>query len=203
MKRITNADKAEIIRKRKNPSAPKGPVMSSQQPPSNLREGQKVSLIIGEETEIGYKAIITNRDEGILYKNEVFQPLKKGQRLEGFIRKIREDKKIDLSLYKPGYKKVDALSDRIIERLQSQGGFIPVTDKSAPEKIAELFGVSKKAYKMIIGRLYKNRLIDIEEDGIRLINKAQGTKRKAQGKIEDLFNFMDPAIKSQDDNESK
>jgi predicted RNA-binding protein (virulence factor B family) len=186
MKRVTSADKVEIIRKSNRivPAA-KGPHMPSDQSSGDLLEGQKVTLLIGEETEIGFKAVINNSSEGILYKNEVFQPLEKGQKVEGFIKKIREDNRIDLSLYKPGYKKVDALSERIIERLKEGGGFIPVTDKSPPDVISELFGVSKKTYKMIIGRLYKNRVIAIEEDGIRLIkkdtwHKEQGARRRVK-----------------------
>jgi len=173
MKRITNADKVEIIRERKRRIVTEGHCKPLQNAPEDLREGQKVVLLIGEETEIGYKAIINNCEEGILYKNEVFQPLVKGQKLEGFIKKIREDKRIDLSLYKPGYRKVDELSERIIQRLKEAGGFIPVTDKSPPDVISEMFGVSKKTYKMIIGGLYKKKMIAIENDGIRLI-KAQG-----------------------------
>lgn len=172
MKRSANSDKAEIIIKRSKRAASKKPVSHHYQGVEDIHEGQKVSLIIGEETGIGFKAVINNSIEGILYKSEVFQPLKKGQKTEGFIKKIREDKKIDLCLYKPGYKKVETLSERIIERIKEAGGFIPVTDKSAPGIITELFGVSKKAYKMGVGRLYKKRLIAIEDDGIRLINKT-------------------------------
>lgn len=125
-------------------------------------------MLIGEETEIGFKAVINEREEGILYKNEIFQPLEKGQRIEGFIKKIRDDRKIDLCLYKPGYKKVDLLMERVVERLKANQGFLPVTDKSPPQVISEFFGVSKKTYKMIIGHLYKKRLIEFEEGGIRL-----------------------------------
>jgi predicted RNA-binding protein (virulence factor B family) len=172
MKRKINTDNVEIIRTKSRTPVSKVTHISADTPKSDFYEGQKVTLLIGEETEIGYKAIIKNCEEGILYKNEVFQPLEKGQKVEGFIKKIREDKRIDLSLYKPGYKKVDALSERIIERLKEAGGFLPVTDKSQPDTIAELFGVSKKTYKMIIGGLYKKKMIAIEDDGIRLIKKG-------------------------------
>jgi len=172
MKRVTNADKVEIIRKNsRTPIAAEGHRRHSEQSPGDFSEGQKVALLIGEETDLGFKAVINNSCEGILYKNEVFQPLKKGQRIDGFIKKIRDDKKIDLCLHEPGYKKVDALSQKVIERLKAQGGFIPVTDNSTPEAISALFGVSKKTYKKIVGSLYKNRAIAIEADGIRLIKK--------------------------------
>jgi uncharacterized protein len=174
MKRVINSDKVEIIRKvSRTPMASERHQKPFEQPKDDLREGQKVSLVIVEKTAIGFTALINGVCEGIIYKNEVFQPLTEGQRINGFVKKIREDKKIDLSLYKSGYKKVDALSERVIEKLKSQGGFIPVTDKSSPEAVSELFGISKKAYKMIVGRLYKDRLVSIEDGGIRLIKKGK------------------------------
>jgi uncharacterized protein len=188
MKRIHNAEKVEIIRKAGSVSVPskKGNYRAELRP-DEFHEGQKVSLIIGEETTLGFKAVINDEAEGVLYKSEVFQPLQEGQRIDGFIKKIREDKKIDLSLYKQGYKKIDSLAGRILEKLKSEGGFIPVTDKSTPEAISELFGISKKTYKMVAGRLYKDRLISIEDEGIKLIvqrPKAQGTGRmEARKKI--------------------
>jgi uncharacterized protein len=172
MKRITNADKVEIIRKRRlPPTVEDRKSRPLEETPGEFYEGQKVELLIGEETDIGFKAVINNNTEGVLYKNEVFQPLRRGQRIDGFIKKIREDQKIDLSLQAPGYKKVDALSENIVDRLKARGGFIPVTDKSSPETISALFGVSKKTYKMIVGKLYKKRIITIEDDGIRLTQR--------------------------------
>ncbi len=135
---------------------------------ASFKEGEKVELILYEETDIGYSAIINNAFQGIIYKNEVFQKLKKGKATTGFIKKIRDDKKIDLTLYKPGYGKIKELSDPIIEILQKMGGFLPVTDKSSPETIYKLFGMSKKNYKKSIGALYKKKLITIEDTGIRL-----------------------------------
>jgi len=137
-----------------------------------LEEGQGVELLICSQTEIGYKAIIDNSCWGVLYKNEVFQPLRKGQKIPGFIKKIRDDGKIDLCLQKPGPEKVEDMSDRIIDALKTEGGFISITDKSPAELIYRMFGVSKKTYKKAIGSLYKKRLIEIESDGIRLKNKS-------------------------------
>jgi len=139
--------------------------------PEEFQEGQSVELLICDPTEIGYKAIISNSRIGVLYKNEVFQPLKKGQRITGFIKKIREDGKIDLCLQKPGYNTIDSVSEKIMDKLKAQGGFIPATDKSPAEIIYGLFGVSKKTFKKAIGALYKKRLITIERNGIRLIEK--------------------------------
>ncbi|MDP6923430.1 MAG: S1-like domain-containing RNA-binding protein [Candidatus Scalindua sp.] len=139
--------------------------------PGNFYAGQEVELLICNQTDIGYKAIINGTHWGVLYSNEVFQPLKSGQKTKGYIKKVREDNKIDLSLQKPGYERVDDITDTIINVLKEQGGFISVTDKSSPETINKLFGVSKKTYKKAIGAIYRRRLITIEDDGIRLSSK--------------------------------
>jgi hypothetical protein len=141
---------------------------SPQKNQADFQEGQKVALLISTRTEMGFVAIVNGTHKGILYKNEVFQPLKIGQEIDGFIKKVRQDKKLDLCLQKPGYKTIDALSKRIMDKLQQQEGFMAVTDKSRPKEIADLFGVSKKTFKKTIGNLYKKRLITIEKDGIRL-----------------------------------
>ena len=137
--------------------------------PAEFHQGQSVELVIGERTELGYKALINNSQWGVLYKNEVFQPLRKGQHIKGFIKKLRDDGKIDLCLQKPGHEKVDEVSKKIIDKLRAAGGFVSVTDKSPPEIIYGLFGVSKKTYKKAIGALYRKRLIIIENEGIKLI----------------------------------
>lgn len=136
--------------------------------PPEYQEGQEVTLLIYQQTDIGYSAIINQAHWGLLYNSEVFQKISPGQKLSGYIAKVREDGKIDLTLHKPGYDKVEAVAENIIRRLIEEGGFIAVTDKSAPEKIYQLFGVSKKTYKMAVGALYKQKLIVIEKDGIRL-----------------------------------
>jgi len=135
---------------------------------ADFREGQKVALLISARTEMGFTAVINGTHKGILYKNEVFQPLNIGQEIDGFIRRVRDDNKIDLCLQKPGYGAIKGVSLKIMDQLQQQGGFIAVTDKSRPKVIADLFGVSKKTYKKSIGNLYKKRLITLEKDGIRL-----------------------------------
>jgi predicted RNA-binding protein (virulence factor B family) len=135
--------------------------------PIDVEEGQQVDLVIGDQTEIGYKVIINNSHWGVLYNNEVFQVLHTGQRIQGFIKKVRNDGKIDCCLQKPGYKKVDDVAWKILETLHKRGGFLAVTDKSSPECIYALFGVSKKTFKKAIGALYKKRCIIIEKDGIK------------------------------------
>ena len=141
--------------------------------PAEFQEGQSVELLIGDLTELGYKALINDSRWGVLYRNEVFQTLRKGQRITGFIKKVRDDGKIDLCLQKPGHEKVDEVSETILDKLKARGGFISATDKSAPEIIYGLFGVSKKTFKKAIGALYKKRLILIESNGIRLIKKGK------------------------------
>jgi len=134
-----------------------------------LSEGQQVALLIADKTELGVKAIINNRYWGMLYSNELFQPVKKGQKLTGYIKQIREDFKIDLSLQQQGYKKIVLpLTDTILNKLKANNGELMLSDKSPPEAIYAAFGVSKKVFKQAIGALYKQELIDIEKTGIRL-----------------------------------
>ena len=137
--------------------------------PPLFETGDAVDLIVCSKTEIGYKAIVNNTWWGVIYGNEVFQHLNKGQHIKGYIKKVREDDKIDLSLFKPHYAKVDDISSIIIERLEERGGFLEVTDKSSPETIYDVFGVSKKAYKMAVGKLFKEKVIMLEKNGIRII----------------------------------
>jgi predicted RNA-binding protein (virulence factor B family) len=131
--------------------------------------GQKVSLIIADKSDLGVKAIINNSYWGMLYENELFQPIRKGQKLDGYIKQIREDRKIDLSLHQPGYGKVVSLTDRIIAKLKANNGVLALSDKSPPETIYAAFGVSKKVFKQAIGALYKQQLITIDESGIKLV----------------------------------
>jgi len=130
---------------------------------------EEVDLIIVNETDLGYNAIIDNSHLGIIYKNEVFQPLNPGDKIQGYIKKIRTDGKIDLCLQKSGYEKISSFVDRIIAELQKNKGFLPLTDKSSPEEIYKAFKISKKNFKAAIGALYKKRFIALEDNGIRLL----------------------------------
>ncbi|MDD2661700.1 MAG: S1-like domain-containing RNA-binding protein [Methylococcales bacterium] len=136
---------------------------------ADFEAGQKVSLIIAEQTELGFKAIVNNTHWGLLYQNELFQPLRKGQKLDGYIKKIRDDHKIDLSIHHPGYGKVLSLTDNILVKLKENDGVLLLSDKSPPEAIYKSFGVSKKVFKQAIGALYKKKLITIDKNGIRLV----------------------------------
>ena len=137
--------------------------------PVDYEVGEEVDLIIAGKTDLGYKAIIDNSHWGLIFKNEVFQPLKIGDKLKGFIKNIRPDEKIDLSLEKAGYEKIDSISQSVLNKLKEANGYLPFNDKSAPDEISVTFGISKKNFKKAIGALYKQRLIDIEEKGIKLI----------------------------------
>ncbi len=138
--------------------------------PHQFKPQQAVHLIIANSTELGFKAIINHSHWGVLYKDEVHQRLSFGQFKKGFIKRIRPDGKIDLSLY-GGQETRDKYANIIINYLKKQNGFAPVHDKSDPQLISDLFGMSKVSFKKAIGGLYKNKVIKIEEDGIRLLNK--------------------------------
>lgn len=133
--------------------------------------GKEVDLLICAKTDLGYKAIIDHQRWGMIFHNEAFAPLHRGQKVQGFIKQVRPDGKVDLCLHKPGYEKVTDLTDVILNYLREQGGYMPITDKSTPQQIHGLFGVSKKTYKKAIGALYKKRLITFEEGGTKLVGK--------------------------------
>ncbi|MFP8968113.1 S1 RNA-binding domain-containing protein [Pokkaliibacter sp. CJK22405] len=135
------------------------------------RRGQLVDLLIGERTDLGYKAVINHTSWGLLYHSEIFKPIRKGFRIKGFIRGVREDGKVELSLEKPGYGRINDIAERVLSQLTAAGGHLPLSDKSAPEAIQETFGISKGAFKQAIGALYKQQLITIEKGGIRLVDE--------------------------------
>ena len=136
-----------------------------------LKAGEAVSLMVGDKTELGFKAVINNQFWGLLYDNELYKPIKKGQKLTGFVKKVRSDNKVDLTLNKPGYSKgkIEAVCDDIIQKLKEHDGQLMLNDKSPPEAIYSVFGVSKKIFKQAVGSLYKQRLITIEAKGIKLV----------------------------------
>lgn len=137
--------------------------------PGDYEEGQDVEILITKETDLGYKAIINNSHWGFLYHNEVFQKLRIGKKMKGFIQKVRDDGKIDLSLTSAGYEKVGGMAEKILQILEKGDGFMPITAKTSPDDIYQTFGMSKKNYKKAIGALYKKRLVTVDHDGIRLV----------------------------------
>ena len=137
--------------------------------PPKYQVNEQVDLLIYSQTDIGYKAIINNLHWGILYKNEVFTTLQKGQKIKGYIKKIREDEKIDLCLQLPGYEKVDEIAESILEKIRLNNGTIKISDKSPADEIYDKFKISKKNFKKAIGALYKERKINISESNITLL----------------------------------
>ena len=136
-----------------------------------LKQGEKVSLVIADKTELGYKAVINHECWGLLYTNELYRRIRKGLVIDGYINRIREDGRVDLTLNQPGFSKdkMKNVSDTIIAALKENDGFLALTDKSPPPEIYAAFKVSKKVFKQAIGALYKQRRIALEGTGIRLI----------------------------------
>ncbi|CCO46305.1 putative nucleic acid binding protein, YitL type [Vibrio nigripulchritudo SOn1] len=136
--------------------------------PAKYTKNQQVELIIAERSDLGFKAIVNGEHWGMIFRSDVFGKLFIGKRLKGYIKSVREDGKIDLSLQKVGTAKMDDLSNKIIETLEKKDGFLPLNDKSTPEAIFAIFRTSKGTFKKTIGGLYKQGKIVIEKDGIRL-----------------------------------
>ncbi len=127
---------------------------------------QEVDLIICDQTDLGYNVIINKSHRGLIYQNEIFQTLQTGQLLKGFVKAIREDGKIDISLQQSGYKKkINNIEELIISTLRENNGKTAISEKSSPAIIYSMFGISKKAFKMAIGALYKKHIIDFRENG--------------------------------------
>ncbi|OHC27163.1 MAG: GntR family transcriptional regulator [Pseudomonadales bacterium RIFCSPLOWO2_12_59_9] len=137
--------------------------------PNTYQVGQSVDLLVAESTDMGFKAIINNQHWGLIHKNEVFKFLRNGIREKGFIKELRADGKISLSLQPVGQDAADALHQKILQLLQEQGGVLPVNDKSEPQLISDMFGVSKGNFKKAIGALYKQGLIVIHADRIEQV----------------------------------
>lgn len=160
--RITGSSKIEKYLNKKTPE---------------YEEGEEVDIIIYARSELGYSAVIDNLYTGVIYENEIFQKIEIGRQQKGYIKKIREDFKIDLRLQQAGYGGVDNVCRTILKKIDKCGGTVPVTDKSQPEDIYNLFGVSKKVFKKAIGALYKKQLIILGTDGIKLSEKKASDRR--------------------------
>lgn len=144
----------------------------NRQPPT-YTEGQPVNLLITAQTPLGYNAIVENAHRGLLYHTNLAAPLTVGQKLQGFVRKLRADGKIDLSLDAAAYKRVAPLTDQILLALQANRGRLAFDDASSPQAIRDTFGVSKNAFKLALGALYKKRRIRFLNPGIELTDKHE------------------------------
>lgn len=135
-----------------------------------VKEDEEVSLLILQKTDLGYTVIINNIHKGLIFENEIFTSLRIGDQITGYIKNIRDDGKIDVSLQAAGYWNTkDANSKLLLEKLKEKGGKLSLTDKSSPEDIYSTLGISKKAFKKSVGDLYKQKAISLESDGIRLV----------------------------------
>ncbi|MDH5358084.1 MAG: S1-like domain-containing RNA-binding protein [Gammaproteobacteria bacterium] len=133
------------------------------------KDQQQVDLQVFGQTDLGYRVVVNNSVLGLIFNSDVFKPLTYGQRLKGYIKRVRPDKKLDLCLQLPNREMLDTLSEQILAFIKKQGGTTTLTDKSPPEEIAKQFGVSKSSYKKALGKLYKKRLITIEKTHIDLV----------------------------------
>lgn len=137
--------------------------------PPTYEENEEVDALIWKPTPLGYKVIINNTHTGLIYKNQIFQPVHVGEHLRAWVKGIREDDKIDLMLQPMGYRNViDSVEATVLKALHNNNGYLPLTDKTEPEVIADKLQCSKKNFKKAIGALYKQERITIDEDGIRL-----------------------------------
>lgn len=138
-----------------------------------VEKGEEVKLLITDKTDLGFKVIINDKHWGLLYQNEIFKPVRSGDKLTGYIKEIRPDNKIDISLQKQGYDEVSSASDIIMKKLKENKGTLRLHDKSDPDEIYHTLGISKKVFKKAIGLLYKQRRIEITESGIRSVEDEE------------------------------
>ena len=134
-----------------------------------VKEKDLVQLIVYRQTDLGYVVIINNMHTGVLHSNEIYRPIKIGDHFEGFIKNILPENKINVAAGKPGYKRIEDESEKILRFLRENKGYLPYHDKSGVEDIYAFFSMSKKSFKMTIGKLYKERKIDLIEGGIRIV----------------------------------
>jgi len=138
--------------------------------PLTVIEGEAVDLIVMKKTDLGFSVIVNQLHEGLIFDSDIFTKLNIGDKIKGYVKLIRDDNKIDISLQPIGFENFnDPNCELILNKLKAQKGFLPITDKSTPEEIHSKFGISKKAYKKAIGTLYKQRKIILQPDGIKLV----------------------------------
>jgi len=134
-----------------------------------VEQGEEVDLIVSHITEMGINVIINEQHKGLMYKDEVYEDLRTGDRIKGYIKTIRPDNKIDVTLQKPGFEAIEPNAEKILDELKASRGFLRLNDDSHPEDIKSVLRMSKKSFKKAIGTLYRQKLIEIKDDGIYLI----------------------------------
>jgi len=135
---------------------------------ARYQPGERVDIMVITQTELGYKVVVNHHHWGLLYNNEVFEPLKRGLKTTAWVKKVVDDDKVDLSLYPPIRERIDNATESVLQVLKSNGGFLSLHDKSPPEAIRKRLSMSKKNFKAAVGKLYKARLITLSPDGIRM-----------------------------------
>ena len=138
----------------------------------NIERGDEVSLLLYRESELGINAVINNMFQGLIFKSDIHKDVRVGEQVTGYVKNVREDGKIDLLLEPLGYKKsVEPNTDILIKAIKEAGDYLALTDKSDPAEIKKTLGLSKKAFKRAVGHLYKNKLIEIRQDGLYLVSQ--------------------------------
>ncbi|WP_448246896.1 CvfB family protein [Thalassotalea agariperforans] len=137
--------------------------------PAEYQQGEQVNLIIGPRTDLGFKAIINNQHWGLIFQSDIFQPLRTGLSITGYIKEQRSDGRVTLALTRTGKDKVNDFTSKFLAHLNKNNGFTPINDKSSPSEIMKVFGVSKKAYKQTVGHLLKLKKIEFVDGGIKLL----------------------------------
>ncbi len=142
----------------------------------SVAEGDEVELLVFGRSEMGWSVIVNDKHQGLIHANDVFKPISMGDRISGFVKTVRADNKLDITLQPIGYEHYnDANTALVARRLRQHEGFLPLTDKSSPEEIYRVFGISKKAFKKALGALYKERKVRIEEQGIVWVDEVERT----------------------------
>ncbi|WP_306350913.1 S1 RNA-binding domain-containing protein [Flavobacterium sp. '19STA2R22 D10 B1'] len=136
-----------------------------------VEKNEEVDLIVSHITEVGINVIINEKHKGLLYKDEVYDDLRTGDRIRGYIKNIRPDNKIDVSVQKLGYENIEPNAEKILDELRANRGFLRLNDNSHPEDIKTVLKMSKKTFKKAVGALFKQKLIEIKEDGIHLVKE--------------------------------
>jgi uncharacterized protein len=138
--------------------------------PLTVHEGEAVEVMVMKKTDLGFSVIVNQKHEGLIFESDIFTKLNIGDKVKGYVKLIRDDHKLDISLQPIGFENFnDPNCEMILKKLKSQKGFLPITDKSTPEDIYAQFGISKKAYKKAIGTLYKQRKITLPPEGVKLV----------------------------------
>jgi len=135
----------------------------------SIEKYDEVAILVTHLTDLGANVIINGKHKGLIFMEDIFEDIRTGDTLKAFVKKIREDNKVDIVLQKEGYRSIEPNAQYILDELNGAGGFLPIHDKSNPEEIKETLGLSKKSFKKAIGTLYKNKQILIKEDGIEII----------------------------------